>query len=289
MPSAEGGGMEIKMKNILYRVMMRNKYTLNGEKVLPKKVNLEYWNGSKNLGDCLAPVIYSWMLKNKGLSADEKMQNTIHLTTVGSILGIEKYPFDAVVWGSGIHKLECISTLTRYNYIKKMDIRAVRGPVTQYILKYCGYDCPEIYGDPAILMPLIYPHSDRCTDGKISLVRHFKSTDTYLPKDINKIDIKTTDYKYFIDEICSSKKVISSSLHGIILAESYGVPAIFFQDNMDRELLKFYDWYYSTGRKNIKIAYSLEEAIEMEAMPLPELSRMRNDLIKTFPYDIWKL
>lgn len=277
------------MKNILYRTMMRNKYTLNGERAVSKRVNLEYWNGSKNLGDSLAETIYTWMLEKEGLSKDSITRKTTHLATVGSILGIEKYPFDAVVWGSGIHKLESISTLTRYSYIKKMDIRAVRGPVTQYILKYCGYNCPEVYGDPAVLMPLIYPHEHvNCENKNISVICHFKSADADIPENLNKIDIRTTDYKYFIDAICNSSKVISSSLHGIILAESYGVPAVFLQKGMDRELLKFYDWYYSTERGDIKIAYSLDEAIEMETMPLPELDQMRNNLLDAFPYDIWE-
>lgn len=99
--------------------------------------------------------------------------------------------------------------------------------------------------------------------------------------------ISTHNYKYFIDEIVKSEKIISSSLHGIILAESYGVPAILLNEGIDNQLIKYYDWYYSTGRKSVKIANSIEEALSMEPMDLPDLTNMRNDLINSFPYDLW--
>ena len=43
------------------------------------------------------------------------------------------------------------------------------------------------------------------------------------------VSMNTDDYKSVIDEICASEIVYTSSLHGIILAESYGIPAVFFR------------------------------------------------------------
>ena len=81
--------------------------------------------------------------------------------------------------------------------------------------------------------------------------------------------------------------VISSSLHGIILAESYGIPAIFLGQNMEYEIIKFYDWYYSTGRKNVVIANSLDDALQMTPMALPQLEEMQKNLMMAFPNDLW--
>lgn len=81
--------------------------------------------------------------------------------------------------------------------------------------------------------------------------------------------------------------IISSSLHGIILAESYGVPAIFINEDMNDELFKFYDWYFSTGRKNVVMATSISEALNITPMELPDLAEMRNNLLKCFPYDLF--
>ena len=86
------------------------------------------------------------------ISAEQKTR-TAHLLAVGSILGS---PFDAVVWGTGAMSFTQIAGLYKWRKIRKYDIRCVRGPLSANALKSFGYDCPEIYGDPAVLMPLIY-------------------------------------------------------------------------------------------------------------------------------------
>ena len=50
---------------------------------------------------------------------------------------------------------------------------------------------------------------------------------------------------------------------------------------------KYLDYYYSTGRKDIKVASSYEEAMQMEPLPLPDLSKLQQGLLDTFPYDLW--
>ena len=275
------------IKKVAYR-LCRNQYSINGKKIERHRVSLEYWSKENNVGDALAPVILDWMLKKNNISRDQKVGKAVHLLTVGSILGMGRYPFDAVVWGSGIHCFSTMCRIIRYKNVRKLDIRAVRGPITRQILILNGYHCPEIYGDPAILMPLVYQPKSNREDNTIGIVRHFESADLAVDNKLKKIDTRTTDYEEFIDQICKCSKIISSSLHGIILAESYGVPAVFLQENMDNELIKFYDWYYSTNRKNIKIAYSIEEAIEMEPMSLPDLEKMRKNLLEQFPYDLWR-
>ena len=107
-------------------------------------------------------------------------------------------------------------------------------------------------------------------------------------ENVTLLDIKTTDFEKFIDTISSAEKVISSSLHGIILSETYGTPAVFLKKGIEAELLKFYDWYYSTERYSVQIASDIDEALKMEPMPVPNLDDMRNALIQSFPYDLWE-
>lgn len=173
---------------------------------------------------------------------------------------------------------------------RKLDIRCVRGPYTKQILSNAGYECPDVYGDPAIIMPLIYnPKVDKQYD--VSVITHIGNNgvngNLLDINGINKIEIQTDDYEYFVTEIKKSKKVISSSLHGIILAEAYGVPAIFAAHNVMNEIMKFYDWYESTGRANFQIASSIEMALEMEPKEIPKLDRMRDVIMDKFPYDIY--
>lgn len=282
----------IKLIEKINRSILRNKNLICKNTKQRNKVNLDYWTKQENVGDALAPVIYDWMLKRRGLTRDSHSSTTSILLTVGSVISINHY--DAVIWGSGMHTISSI--IKNYNWRKraKLDIRAVRGPITQQILEFSKYDCTNAaLGDPAILMPMIYQNGSQEKKHDVSIVTHWcfdKVDEEITSSGLNVINVNTKDYKYFIDEIVSSRLVISSSLHGIILAESYGVPAIFLNRNncMKKELMKYYDWYFSTGRYSVKMAMSIEEALRIEPMELPDTSDMCKALINSFPYDLWK-
>lgn len=122
-----------------------------------KKVNLHYYsigNGKENIGDYLSGIVceYAASLQDYSLS---KCYEKKHLYGIGSVAtsGFQ----NATIWGSGM--LNYPSSKKRkfiFNHFVKLDIRAVRGPLTREALQWYGHDCPEVYGDPAILMPKIY-------------------------------------------------------------------------------------------------------------------------------------
>ena len=278
-----------RVAKLIAMLPWRNMHCLDHSKMPQHTVKLE-WVDNGNLGDSLGPVIYSWMLERKNISENEHIKKKYHLLTCGSMIGVGN--FDAVVWGSGAHVIHNIENLLFMKGFLQYDVRAVRGPITRNILVSCGYQCPEIYGDPAIIMPLIYNVPSIEKKYENSVVLHYYLKDSTFNPDrfsCNYIDIATNDYEKFVREILASNKIISSSLHGIILAESYGVPAVFLNTGgyVDDALIKYYDWYYSTNRWNVKMARTIEEAIAMEPMPLPDLSEMREKLIAAFPYDLW--
>ena len=140
-----------KTKKILIHLLypFRNNFLLFNisNMAIENTVNLNYWDESNNLGDTLAPIIVEYMLSLKGLTSDKRIDSKKHLYAVGSVLtaGIQ----DATVWGSGVLNSKITYRLNN----RKLDIRAVRGPFTKAVLEDYGYDVPEVYGDPAILMP----------------------------------------------------------------------------------------------------------------------------------------
>lgn len=273
-----------------FKSLFRNSYSRNGEKLQKNKVNLEYYKDVKNLGDLLSPIVCDYMLSQKGLTflSEAKKRKPTHLTAIGSILG-GRGNFDMTVWGSGMKCFYSVNNLWRRKFYQKLDIRAVRGPVTREALVQCGISCPKVYGDPAILMPKIYSPETSTRKGTVLITHYLTPAEEYSHlKDVTFLDIKTDDYKGFIDSLACAEKVISSSLHGIILAETYGTPAVFLQKGIESETLKFYDWYYSTGRKSVVVATSIDEALKMESMPLPTLEDMQNNLMNAFPYDLWQ-
>ncbi len=240
-----------------------------------------------NLGDSLGEVIIRFLLSQKGIDINAHCDKTSHLYCVGT--NIHGAYQDATIWGSGIYPPQTkaeffLQKLSR----RKLDVRAVRGPLTKQVLEKYGHKCPTVFGDPAILMPMIYsPKMEKRYD--YIVIPQFIKEKEFRENHPNErmLSMNTDDYKFVIDEIVSSGIVYTSSLHGIILAESYGVPAVFFRGLPKYKDFKYYDYYYSTGRKDIHIAESFEEALKMQPLPLPDLSMLRKGLLNTFPYDLW--
>jgi len=131
---------------------------------------------------------------------------------------------DDYVWGTG-----CIDEHHVGNKPRK--VYSVRGPLTREVLLKRGWDVPEVYGDPALLFPKIYnPTIEK--KYKIGLIPHcvdFHSLDGL--KAINHMEdmgikiINVTSGIYeFIDQLKECEMIISSSLHGLIAADAYGIP-----------------------------------------------------------------
>lgn len=255
----------------------------------PEKMGYDlYENKPYNLGDYLGGVIINHMLEKANISIDKEVTCTKHLNSVGSNLFCSYQ--DVTVWGSGIM---CQPSRSQAFFQKlsrrKLDIRAVRGPLTREILMRYGYNCPIVYGDPAILMPFIYNPSVS-KQHKYSIILQFAHERKFREKhpDERVISMNTNDYKSVINEICASEIIYTSSLHGIVLAEAFGVPAVFFRGLRKSIDFKYRDWYESTGRKDIHFCDSFGEALETLPPPIPDLSKLQQGLLDTFPYDLWE-
>lgn len=251
----------------------------------PGEVELYYWrkkDGTPNLGDELSVVVCEHYRREFGLSRQGKNPAPLYLYGIGSLLGFRCD--DAVVWGTGT--LGPNPLYKGYVKAAKLDIRAVRGPLTREFLRSAGKKCPQVYGDPAILMPRIYMPQNTRKKYACTLILHHTQNLPEDTKGMHILPITTEDYRTFIDELVASEKVVSSSLHGIILAESYGVPAVYLHQGEPE--FKYRDYYYSTGRYDVVTAADLEQAMTVQPMPLPELEPLRDGLVAAFPKDIWE-
>lgn len=261
----------------------RNSFIMNdtNRPVIKKSVNLHWWKRNKeqdNVGDLLSSIVVQWMKEKNGIESDRSIDNkTKHLFAIGTILDMSYQ--NATVWGSGLPE----DKLYWWRKLRKLNIKSVRGPLTRTVLLKNGYSCPEVYGDPAILMPFIYEPVNKEKKYKSTVIFHH----TFDCKNETSFSPITSDYKAFIDRIVQSELVISSSLHGIILAEVYGVPAIMLNNSAQSDF-KYRDWYYSTGRKDIPIANTIEEALAMTPAPLPNVTSMQKQIIDAFPIELWK-
>ncbi|WP_395051096.1 polysaccharide pyruvyl transferase family protein [Flavobacterium sp.] len=210
--------------------------------------------------------------------------------TVGSILA--NVNNKCIVWGSGIINQQVL--------IKKAKFLAVRGPQTRKYLMGLGYEVPEVYGDPALLLPRYFaPKVEK--KYKYGIVPHYndyKVVDKWFENrtDIHLIDLMTNDIESKTIEFLACEKIISSSLHGIIVAHAYGIPAIWqkFSDKVFGDDIKFQDYMES-----VKLDFYLPicrqiEFTEVELKQLfenlPSLPKkqdmedLRNSLMQVCPF-----
>ena len=68
---------------------------------------------------------------------------------------------DSIIWGSGVRNPDNPLPAIPHKVL------AVRGPLTRKYLVSQGVECPEIYGDPALLLPKFY--SPPIVDKKYSI------------------------------------------------------------------------------------------------------------------------
>jgi pyruvyltransferase len=200
----------------------------------------------------------------------------------------------SVVWGAGV-----IDENLRLR-AKPRRVCAVRGPLTRNYLLAQGVECPEIYGDPALLIPFFYRPAckERRGGRRICIIPHYADADssalapikTQHP-DVSIIDVahygKWTD---FIDRICEHDVVFSSSLHGLMVAESYGIPNhwIRLSDKVIGNGFKFRDFYRSIGKKIEApvIVESTFDPVELASRPWTQGTLNLSKLLNACPFRI---
>ena len=90
-----------------------------------------------------------------------------------------------------------------------------------------------------------------------------------------------------IEKITDSRFVISSPLHGLIVAEAFGIPARMLRITTHEPLLKYQDYYYGTNRPYFQYAQSIEEAFQMGGEPPFECDLQK--LYEAFPFEYWEM
>jgi pyruvyltransferase len=166
--------------------------------------------GVQNFGDELGPEI----LKRAGLDIErvDSIQEA-DLVSCGSLLeyaAVEAKP-GCAVWGSGLMHGQPVD-------VSGLEILAVRGEITATALNQ--YSVPT--GDPGSLVPMFWSKPEPKYD--IGVVRHYVDDREYPWADV------VIDAGCPVDEVIeligSCRRIASSSLHGLVVAESWGIPTM---------------------------------------------------------------
>lgn len=244
-----------------------------------------------NLGDSLNP----WLIKRLCEAPPRfTLPKDGAMLCIGSIA--EQTKNNSQIWGSGLmFKDDKINPLANYH--------AVRGPITREIVLNNGGTCPEIYGDPGILMPLLFPMKNYSPD-RIGVILHhshqsnpeirsyFSNETNYL---ISVFRLYENDFEKFVEELSCCSYIFTTSLHGFILARAYGIPArlgYFPEHPLLGDGMKFDDYLQGVGVKNHKLnpvdfsqlKYFSDEELKSHRIDLDPVEFNCEDLLSAFPY-----
>lgn len=253
-----------------------------------------FWYLSNNFGDAVTHYIVKKLCKKNPIWVQPSNEAEKYILT-GSILNIETP--NAIVWGAGIAWSDDI--------IPNHDIRAVRGNLTLKRLKeyrefqssvydeegnrleWMTFDTSSIQvGDPVLALPHIYdPQVEK--KYKVGIVPHYIDA-YYFYQNLNCLKQELEDngiliidinepVEDFVKCVKSCETIISSSLHGIICADAYGVPSVHarFTNKIGGDGFKYADWFSNFVNREHKI-YDLEN----KSIEISDINKIHNEIEK---------
>jgi hypothetical protein len=203
-----------------------------------------------NLGDALSAVVVAAIAQlpiiRAAFSAD-----TERLAAVGTI-GHALHFGKVHLWGTGFDmQRDRTGALSGYQIPDDTElvVHAVRGRRTAAALRDKGISVAEAYGDPVWFLPKIFPDPGRKA-WDLGVIVHISELDTptadslvraaieryKIPPEladrvriINTYTAPTVDgLREKVEEIVSCRRILSTSLHGLVIAETYGIPCAWF-------------------------------------------------------------
>jgi pyruvyltransferase len=242
-----------------------------------RSVKVFQFQNVRNVGDTLSLSLLRHFRPDLEFSPVERAEGA-KLLACGSLIVNELTQVDDIVWGAG-------ARWPGNSWSAPYGIRAlaVRGPLTREKFEINGRDCAEVYGDPALLLPLLYKPASSPKSFSVGYIPHYIDRNEFrrtglregTPESIE-IDVYLP-WKRFVDHILACERVVSSSLHGVIIAEAYGVAAEWrpWSDKVEGGDFKFHDYLLGTGR---------EAQGPGEFPPIPDLGAIQRGLIEALQH-----
>ncbi|QUJ77750.1 polysaccharide pyruvyl transferase family protein [Sulfitobacter albidus] len=214
-------------------------------------VLLHWWKGTPNFGDAINPLIVGHV---SGRAVQHAGPRASDLFAIGSMLQVVKRKFTEPredkgpihIWGTGL-----LHPVPGRQWIENIAVSVVRGPVTAALL---GLDMDR-FGDPGLLIDAVVPKA--AASGRIGLVPHHRSLDfddlaTLVASDpVYELIDPRDDPVEVCARISACDHVFASSLHGLIVADAYGVPNTWVHPASEGAL-KYLDYAASVGRRDMR-------------------------------------
>jgi succinoglycan biosynthesis protein ExoV len=203
---------------------------------------IHYAGSVPNFGDDLNAVVWPALAPHLFAAGDEDRG----FVGIGTILGMP---------GPCPHRLEVMSSGTGYDPIsnwsdREITFHSVRGPVTTHVLRL---DPKLAITDGALLCPLVPSLPQRRGQSEhIAVIPHFQTLafpgweEACAMAGMKLIDPRHPP-ETVIRAITESSLVLAESLHGAIIADTYGIPWLAFATSGNFCMPKWVDWTASVG------------------------------------------
>lgn len=299
----------------LYLYIFRHAIIINGY------VDDHTWHGirHRNWGDDLN---YFFLRELTGrpvvMYHNFKFAKWFHLKNylcIGTLLDAVNYSnLQTIVWGSGVSGQE-------RTFVHPKKILSVRGPKTKEFCDRYGVPCPEVFGDPALLLPLVYQprrgvqcsiaassvQEVRKASYRLGIIPHVVDLHHPVIEEIREkyadeiLIIDLAHYKKWtdvIDQICSCERIFSSSLHGLIVSDAYQVPNCWIKisGKMPGGNFKYFDYASSVHRifKEPKLVIRFSDILLLQIQDFSlasseDISNIQNSLIRVCPFNVFLL
>jgi pyruvyltransferase len=254
-------------------------------------IKLFWWRQEPNFGDAISPIVTKFVA---GRDVEWSSNSDCQLYGLGSLMKMvqggvqERKGPKPWVWGTG-----CMYAVQPKMIRPNVRFACVRGPITATLL---GIDS-ACYGDPGLLVQEASGIS-ATNDGSVGLIPHLSRVDSpeiralvATEPTLKLIDVRLDDPIETMRQIAACKYVVSSSLHGLIVADAFGVPNTWLnpRGNHIAAALKFYDYAASIGRVlplPLQLAEIREFIADLPTQGIPYqdgIDAAKNALLSSFP------
>ncbi|MDL2323399.1 polysaccharide pyruvyl transferase family protein [Bacteroidales bacterium OttesenSCG-928-A17] len=253
---------------LVYRLRVSLPAFITGK--VKKNLISAYWRyDHNNFGDLLTPLI----LKHYGLSPIHAYPHKAQLASVGTLLGFMDPDFKGYLLGTGIDKADT-------KEFPQATAIGLRGRLTQKALNLENRN-DIVLGDPGLLISSIFPNRKE-KKWKLGIIPHLSEVNHPILNEWKKKYKEEVKFinplrnpEIVIGEIDECENIFSSSLHGLIIADSFEIPNCRFTTEGDHVYkyndFRFEDYYSTLNVEGTKITVNGSESLEYI------LSNMRSD------------
>lgn len=214
-------------------------------------IRVKTFAGVPNAGDVAGPYLLS-RVSGRTVTPVPLMEiaEHEHYMTIGSTL--RRADHNTIVWGSGLIRPDVAPMEPPRHII------GVRGHLTCRRLSELGLGAPPVIGDPGLLLPYLYQPRPGPRHA-IGLVPHYVDEEVPFCQEVRDrgglIISPRLPLETYLDHMASCDCILSSSLHGVVFAHAYGIPAIWvtLSDGVIGKGFKFRDYasYFGGGYEGL--------------------------------------